>query len=175
MSVAPEGADVPGDSLTPGTPARARRFHSDVIIAIGIVAFCALVYAITATFPSMPAMLTMGMGPEVFPRLLLGVMVLLAGLLALLARGKPDEVREPIPPIVYWTALAMIAFMGVLWLIGMAAAMFVGFVGIGLLWGERRWPVLVLSGLALSAFIYALFVKGFAIPLPRGLLGDWLF
>jgi putative tricarboxylic transport membrane protein len=175
VSVAPEQAEGPGEKPLPGAPARARRFHSDLAIAIGIVAFCALVYAITTTFPRVPAMLAMGMGPEVFPRLLLGVTLVLAAVLVLLARGKPDEVREPIPPIVYWTALAMLVFMGVLWLVGMAVSLFLGFVGIGLLWGERRWGVLVLSGLALTAFIYALFVKGFAVPLPRGLLGDWIF
>jgi hypothetical protein len=69
-----------------------------------------------------------GMGPEVFPRLLLGVLVFLAALLAFVARGKHDEAREPIPAMVSWT----------------------------------------------TAFIYLLFVKGFAIPLPRGLIGDWL-
>jgi hypothetical protein len=175
MSVAPEGAEVPDGKHPSGTPAAARRAHSDFGITIGIVAFCALVYAITLTFPDMPPALSSGMGPAVFPRLLLGVMVALAALLALLARGKTDERREPIPAIVYWTAFAMLAFMGLLWLVGMAAAIFLGFVGIGLLWGERRWPILVIAGLALSGVIYALFVKGFAIPLPRGVLGDWLF
>ena len=175
MSVTPERPRLPGESLAPGTRAGRRRIHSDFVIAIVIVAFCALIYAITITFPSMPAMLAMGMGPEVFPRLLLGLMVVLAGLLAVLARGKADEVREPVPPTVYWTALAIVAFMGVLWLLGMAIAMFVGFVGMGLLWGERRWLVLVISGLALSALIYTLFVRGFGIPLPQGIVGEWLF
>jgi hypothetical protein len=174
MSVAPKGADVPGEKLPAGTPARARRIHSEYAITIGIVAFCALVYAITLTFPDLPPALSSGMGPAVFPRLLLGVMVALAFLLAFLARGKPDEAREPIPLMVYWTALAMLVFMGILWLVGMAAAMFLGFVGLGLLWGERRWPILVVAGLALSALIYALFVKGFAVPLPRGVLGHGL-
>ena len=175
MSVAPEGADVPGEKLPAGTPGHARRIHSEYAITIGIVAFCALVYAITLTFPDLPPALSSGMGPAVFPRLLLVVIVSLAFLLAFLARGKPDEAREPIPVMVYWTALAMLAFMGILWLVGMASAMFLGFVGLGLLWGERRWPILVVAGLALSALIYALFVKGFAVPLPRGVLGHWLF
>jgi hypothetical protein len=77
--------------------------------------------------------------------------------------------------MVYWTGLAMLAFMGVLWLVGMAAAMVIGFVGIGALWGERRWALLVGSGVALSAAVYVTFVKGFGVPLPRGLIGDWLF
>jgi putative tricarboxylic transport membrane protein len=175
MSVTPERPRLPGESLAPGTRTGGRRIHSDFVIAILIVAFCALIYTVTMTFPSVPAMLAMGMGPEVFPRLLLGLMVVLAGLLAVLARGKADEVREPVPPTVYWTALAIVAFMGVLWLLGMAIAMFVGFVGMGLLWGERRWLVLVISGLALSALIYTLFVRGFGIPLPQGIVGEWLF
>jgi putative tricarboxylic transport membrane protein len=102
-------------------------------------------------------------------------MVMLAGVLALLARGKAEESREPIPAMVYWTALAMLAFMGVLWLAGMAVAMVLGFVGIGALWGERRWGLLVGIGLVLSAVIYLVFVRGFGVPLPRGVIGDWLF
>jgi putative tricarboxylic transport membrane protein len=174
MSARPANTNAPGEPSSPGTPDR-RRFHSDIAIALAIVAFCAVVYAVTMTFPRVPAMLAMGMGPEVFPRLLLGVMVVLAGALALLTRGKADESREPIPAMVYWTALAMLAFMGLLWLAGMAAAMFIGFVGIGALWGERRWAILVGSGLILSVAIYMLFVKGFGVPLPRGIVGDWLF
>jgi putative tricarboxylic transport membrane protein len=174
MSVAPRQVDAPGARLTPGAPARRRRVHSDLAIALGIVAFCGVVYAITMTFPEVPAAFASGMGPEVFPRLLLGVLVVLAGVMVLLARGKEDTVREPIPAMVYWTALAMLAFMGLVWLAGMIPAMFLGFVGLGLLWGERRWPILVIAGFALTALIYAMFVKGFAIPLPRGLLGEWL-
>lgn len=174
MSVTPVNTETQGAPGSPRAPTRPR-IHADVAIAIGIVAFCAVIYAVTLTLPDMPAMLAMGMGPAVFPRLLLGVMVVLAGVLALLARGKADEAREPIPAMVYWTALAMLAFMGVLWLTGMAVAMVIAFIGIGTLWGERRWALLIGSGIILSAAIYLLFVKGFGVPLPRGLIGDWLF
>lgn len=163
----------PDPSREPSAPAHAR-LHSDLAIALGIVAFCAVIYAVTTGFPRMPSMLAMGMGPEVFPRLLLAVLIVLAGVLALLARGKTDPAREPIPAMVYWTVLAMLAFMAVLWLTGMAFAMVAGFVGIGALWGERRWALLVVSGVILSASIYLLFVKGFGVPLPRGVVGDWL-
>ena len=174
MSATPP-VDASGDHVSPGEAARSRRIHSDVLIALGIVAFCGVVYAITLTLPDLPPMLSSGMSPAVFPRLLLGVMVVLAAVLALLARGKTDEPREPIPVMVYCTALAMAAFMGVLWLGGMAVAMVLGFVGIGALWGERRWFLLVGIGLVLSAVIYLVFVKGFGVPLPRGVMGDWLF
>ena len=173
MSASPR-SDAPGDPVSSGG-ATPRRVHSDVLIALAIVAFCGVIYAVTMTFPEVPPMLSSGMGPQVFPRLLLGVMVVFAGVLALLARGKAEEPREPIPAMVYWTALAMLAFMGVLWLAGMPAAMVLGFVGMGALWGERRWPLLIGVGVALSAAIYFLFVRGFGVPLPRGVVGDWLF
>ncbi len=54
-------------------------------------------------------------------------------------------------------------------------AIVVAVVGIGRLWGERRLWLLVLSGLGLSVGIRLLFVNGFGILLPRGLIGDWLF
>jgi hypothetical protein len=175
MSVAPETGEAPGERTTPSVLASRRRIHTDGAIAIAIVAFCLAVYVITFTFPHVPAALATGMGPEVFPRLLLLVLLVLAGMLALIGRGKPDEIREPIPAMAYWTALAMLAFMGILAIVGMAPAMFIGFVGLGLLWGERRWLILGFSGLVLSVAIYWLFVKGFGVPLPRGLLGEWLF
>jgi putative tricarboxylic transport membrane protein len=174
MSVSPGQGEAPPPLPSPRAFAP-RRLHSDIAIAIVIVAFCAVVYGITTTFPSMPSVLVMDMGPEVFPRLLLGVLVFLAGLLAFISRGRRDESRESVPAMVYWTALAMLAFIGVVWLVGMTVAMFVGFVGIGLLWGEKRRGILLVAGVALSAFIYLLFVRGFGIPLPRGLVGEWLF
>jgi len=43
-------------------------------------------------------------------------------------------------------------------------------VGVGYLWGERRHWLLFLSAILLTAAIWAVFVKGFGIPLPKGLL-----
>lgn len=161
----PESSDAPAP----------RRLHSDLWIALAILAGCVAIYWLTTTFDSMPAALVPGMGAQAFPRLLLGVIAALALILAWASRGRPDEAREPIPAIVYLTVVAMLGFMAVLWAGGMVVAMLVGFVGMGLLWGERRWGRLVLCAVALAGFIYLLFTKGFGIPLPRGLLGEWLF
>ena len=138
---------------------KARRLHTDVIVALAVLAFCAGVFALTFTFDTVPAALAVGMGPAAFPRLLLAVMALIALILAVTARGRAEEVREPVPPMVYWTAAAMI----------------VAIVGMGAMWGERRWALLVASGVGLSLSIYGFFTKVFGIPLPRDLIGDWLF
>ncbi|MCV4615668.1 hypothetical protein OFM04_37785, partial [Escherichia coli] len=60
-----------------------------------------MVWGLTFTFDAVPAALTQGMGPAAFPRLLLGVIALLALALAWAARGRADEAREPTPAIVY--------------------------------------------------------------------------
>jgi hypothetical protein len=41
--------------------------------------------------------------------------------------------------------------------------------GLGWLWGERRYGVLLLNAGLLSAVIWAVFVKGFGVQLPKGL------
>lgn len=173
MVMIPESGSVAPSEAPPG-PQR-RRVHADFIIALVILILCGIVFGLTLTFDTVPAALTQGMGPAAFPRLLLGVIVLLALVLAWLARGRTDEVREPIPPMVYLTAAAMVAFMGLLWLAGTIVAMGAAVIGMGALWGERRWPLLVVSGVGLALSIYFLFTKGFGIQLPSGLLGDWLF
>ena len=114
---------------------KARRLHTDVIVALAVLAFCAGVFALTFTFDTVPAALAVGMGPAAFPRLLLAVMALLALILAVTARGRAEEVREPVPPMVYWTAAAMIAFMGLLAIVGMVPAMIVAIVAMGAMWG----------------------------------------
>jgi Tripartite tricarboxylate transporter TctB family len=151
-----------------------RRPHADYVVVLVILAFCAGVYGLTLTFEEVPAALTQGMGPAAFPRLILVVMAVLAVILAFTARGRPDEEREPVPAIVFWTALAILAFMGLLAIVGMPVAMAVAIVGMGALWGERRWAILLASAVGLSLSIYLAFTKLFRIPLPRGLLGEWL-
>jgi putative tricarboxylic transport membrane protein len=171
-------AEIRGGEAPPPpepAPGARRRLHTDAVVALAILAFCAGVFALTQTFDTVPAALAQGMGPAAFPRLLLAVMALLALVLALTARGRADETREQVPSMVYWTAAAMAAFMALLWAAGMAVAMAVAVIGMGALWGERRWPLLVASGVGLSLSIYVVFTKAFGIPLPRGLLGEWLF
>ena len=151
------------------------RLHADFVVALVILAFCAGVYGLTFTYDTVPAALAVGMGPATFPRLLLAVMALLALALAFAARGGCDEIREPVPRMVYWTGGAMIAFMGLLAIVGMVAAMAVAIVAMGALWGERRWALLIASGIGLSVAIYGFFTRVFGIPLPRGVVGEWLF
>ena len=138
------------------------------IAAAAVIAVAAVLFALTFGFEKMPLGLSGGFGAEAFPRLMLGV---IAGLALLLAVTAPAGERPPpIPRMVYFTAAALLVFMALVPLAGMLGAMFAFLAGVGWLWGERRFWLLALVSGAVLAAIWAVFVKGFAIPLPQGLL-----
>lgn len=137
------------------------------LAAAAVIAVAAVLFALTFGFEKMPEGLSGGFGAEAFPRLMLGVIGALAVLLAIAVPA--GERPAPIPRMVYFTGAALLAFMALVPLAGMLAAMLVFLLGVGYLWGERRLWLLALVSSALMAAIWAVFVKGFAIPLPQGL------
>jgi len=167
-----------GEAVVAGNAAALSRrggpVHADLVIAGVVIGFCAAMWGGTATFDDVPAALTQGMGPAAFPRLVLGVMAVLALWLAWTARGRPDPQREPVHRAVYLTGIAILAFMGVLTMFGIYAAILFACIGIGWLWGERRWRLLAATGVGLTVATHLIFVTAFRIPLPRGLIGSWL-
>ncbi|HYN12880.1 MAG TPA: tripartite tricarboxylate transporter TctB family protein [Burkholderiales bacterium] len=138
-------------------------------LAAGVVVVIAAgLFALTFGFEKMPEGITRGFGAEAFPRLVLGTIIVLACLLAV-----PSPVSEPaqprIPKMVYFSSAALVAFMALVPVIGMLPAMLLFLVGLGYLWGERRHWVLLSSAILLTAAIWAVFVKGFGVQLPKGL------
>jgi hypothetical protein len=136
------------------------------VAAAAVIAVAAALFALTFWFEKMPEGLSGGFGAEAFPRLVLGVIAALAALL--FVAGAKSEPQARIPPMVYYTAGSLLAFMALVPLIGMLGAMFAFLLGLGALWGERRaWLLLAVSAGVMAA-IWAVFVRGFAIQLPPG-------
>ena len=136
--------------------------------AAAVIAIAAALFAATFWFEKMPEGITRGFGAELFPRLVLGTIIALAMLLAL-----PRTVAEPLPPIramVWLSGAALLLFMAIVPVIGMLPAMFLFLLALGYLWGERRHLVLLSSAVLLTAAIWGVFVKGFGVQLPKGLL-----
>ncbi len=152
--------------------ARPGRGRPDRIVAAVALAFCVLVYALTYQFDTVPAALMSGLGAELFPRLVLWTMALLAGLMALHIGITPMDPPAAIPRMVFLTGGAMFAFMGVVELVGMWIACFVFLVGVGRMWGERNLVKLGASALGLCVALYFLFVKFLGGTFPKGLLGE---
>lgn len=141
---------------------------SNRVAAAAVIAIAAALFATTFWFEKMPEGITRGFGAELFPRLVLGTIIALAVLLAL-----PRTVAEPLPPIpamVWFSGAALLLFMAIVPVVGMLPAMFVILLALGYLWGERRHLVLLSSAVLLTAAIWGIFVKGFGVQLPKGLL-----
>jgi hypothetical protein len=161
-----EAAERAGASL------RRSRLHSDIWVAAAILCVCAVLFAFTTTFDEIPATLAQGMQAAVFPQLVIGVLALLTIIMAWTSRSRPDPAREPITGIFYWTAGFILAFMGVLTIAGMMVATPFAIAGMGRLWGERRWWLLLLVGICLAVLLRVLFVNVFGVQLPNGLIVD---
>lgn len=141
--------------------------NSNRVAAAAVMAIAAALFAATFWFEQMPEGITRGFGAEVFPRLVLGTIIALAVTLALLPASSAPLPR--IPAMVWYSGASLLAYMVVVPVIGMLPSMLVFMLGLGYLWGERRHWLLVSSSVFMTAAIWAVFVKGFGIQLPKGL------
>lgn len=142
---------------------------ANVLAAAVAAAVAVLFFALTFDFEQMPVGLTQGLGAEFFPRLVLGTIIALSALLALTS-ADGGEPLPPIAPLVYASAAALVGFMALVPIIGMLPAMFLFLIGLGVLWGERRPLVLLASSTLVLLAMWAIFVRGFRVPLPQGYL-----
>ena len=136
--------------------------------AAAVIAIAVALFAATFWFEKMPEGITRGFGAELFPRLVLGTIVALAVLLMFLPLSTAPLPR--IAPMVWYSAAALVLFMALVPLLGMLPAMFVFLPAVGRMWGERRIWLLLVSSILLTAAIWAVFVRGFGVQLPKGLL-----
>jgi hypothetical protein len=135
--------------------------------AAAVIAIAAALFAATFWFEEMPEGITRGFGAELFPRMVLGTIIALALLLALTPASAAPLPR--IPPMMWYSAATLLAFMALVRVAGMLPAMFVLLIGLGYLWGERRHWLLAVSAILLMAAVWGVFVKGFGVQLPKGL------
>lgn len=167
---AAEGGAEPAAATGP-TP---RHIHPDVVTALVSIALCLGIWGLTLGFDDVPAAISTGMSPATFPRLVLGVIIVLACWLALTASNRCQPEIEAVHPMVYATAAAIGGVMAAMAVFGIHGAVVASVIGIGRLWGERRMLLLATIAAGMSLSLHFAFVRGFGIGLPRGLLQTWL-
>ena len=140
--------------------------NSNRVAAAATAAIAIVLFALTFGFEKMPEGITRGFGAEAFPRLVLGTIIVLSVLLFVTSPSAAPLERSP--AMVYYSGAALLVFMALVPLAGMLPAMFLFLLGLGWLWGERRAGVLALSAVLLTAAIWAVFVRGFGVQIPRG-------
>lgn len=154
-----------------GRAAQAARLPRDLVVALAVLAFCATAYAVTLGFKEAPSAVAQNVQPATFPRLVIGVIAALSALLAALSFRSDSARKRPVKPMVAVTAAMMVAFVIAFDTLGFIAAMVLFSLAMPMLWGERRWSLLLPFAVLFPAAIYLVFVIGLGVHFDPGLLG----
>ena len=171
------GQDTPA-RVAPAKVAPAIPFwrREEFLIAVAVGLFGAWVLYLTTTFRQVPPMLSPGLLPQQFPQLLVCVLFLLCLILFVQSLSTAPKPKTKIPPIVYYS-VGMIVLFCVLATVDLFLGFSIFFIGLALLWGERRVVPMVAVALLLPLGIFLLFDLVLEVRFPRGLLTsiyyDW--
>ena len=145
--------------------------RQDAIVAVVALAACAVAFGLTFRFTTTtPAAMMSGMGAEFFPRLVIGVMAVLAACIGLGIGNPPMDAPPDIPRIVWITVAVLAAYVATIELLGMWIASFLVMVALGRMWGERRLALLAASSAGMLAVVWFVFVRLLKGSFPEGLV-----
>ena len=161
-------------------PRRAAEFVdvTDLVISAVLLAFCAWAYYITGTFEEVAPLFTQDVTPEFFPRLLLWIIALLSVLLPFEHLIKPGgrahfhKARsKPIPWMAYLTVGLLVLVIMSVPVIGTYFAIVLVCLSLPLLWGERRWRIIIPFAAIFPTVVMLLFAKLLGVYFESGLIG----
>lgn len=168
-----------GDDAGQG-PASSLLHPLDLKVTLIVLAVCAFLLWRTFLFDKVPASLAQNVQPHTFPQLLL---ILIAGLALLLpfehlqkrkqGIDLDSDRRERPRPIVFLTAIAMLIVVGLIPILGTLPGLLLAAAGLPLLWGERRFKVLVPYALLFPGLLYWLFSGALQVNFLPGVIGNW--
>lgn len=151
---------------------------TDLVIAAVLLALCAWLYYLTSQFEEVAQLFAQDVPPEFLPRLLIWIIAILSLLVPFEHLLKPqgrahfDKDRsEPIKPMAYATiGLLALTVLSIEWL-GTYVAIVLTCLLLPVLWGERRWMVLIPYALVFSTTVVLLFSKFLGVYFEPGVLG----
>ena len=145
--------------------------REDLVVAVVALAGCAVAFGLTFRFSTTtPGAMMSGMGAEFFPRLVIGVIAVLAVCIAF-GIGSPAMAKPaPIPRVVWVTAGVLAGYLVALELVGMWAASLLVMVLLGRMWGEKNLFKLTAASAVLLAVIYWVFIRFLKGAFPEGLV-----
>lgn len=159
-------------------PAPLSVHRTDFVLALVVLAICAFLWWDTTTFAKIPESLAQNAPPTVFPRLMLGTIIIMALLLPFEHRMKADggedidRGREEAPkPIVFLTAAVILAVVALTPWLGSFLAMVAVTALVPWLWGERRYGRIAAFSIGLSAAVWVIFAVLLDVNLVLGIPG----
>ncbi|QCO05553.1 tripartite tricarboxylate transporter TctB family protein [Azospirillum argentinense] len=158
-----------------GTPRSADLFAGAVVAAVAVAAI-----AVSGSFPTMAGLDT-DVGPARFPIIYAGALLVLSAILVIgrlmPKRGAQAAPAEPQAPAeafrFHRVAIGVVAtavYIYMLSLIGYLPTTVVFLIGMMRLMGMRSWVRAPIIAVAVTAFLYLVFLYALQIPLPDGSL-----
>ena len=163
MSGLPEGSGETGGR-------GAGRRPGDLVVGGCILLFCALAYGVTLTFAKAPAVVAQNVQPATFPRLVIGVIAVLTLAMMAFARRAPALAGLQRVPAMTWLSAAVAFVLAFQWL-GIVPAMVLLCLGLPVLWGERRWALILPFALLFPTAVWLLFAEVLKVHFEPGVLG----
>lgn len=151
--------------------------RTDLGISIVLLLICAALYYETATWETVPESLSQNIPPTFFPRIVLFCIALMALLLPVEAYFKKkggvnldDDRSDRVAPITYLTALLLITIVLAAQWLGTFLTMVLACFALPLLWGERRWLILIPFAILFPLLVRVIFVNALNVHFLPGLL-----
>jgi putative tricarboxylic transport membrane protein len=151
---------------------------TDLMVAAILLALCAWLYYLTSTFEEVAALFSQDVPPEFLPRLLIWIIVVLSLLLPFEHLLKPhgrahfDKARsKPIATMAYVTAGLLALLVLSIEVIGTYFAIIAVCLLLPVLWGERRWKIVIPYALVFATAVMLLFSTVLGVYFEPGLVG----
>lgn len=151
----------------------AARIPRDAIAGGAILLFCLAAWLVTLTFKQAPPALAQNVQPASFPRLVLGVMAVLATIIIVRSFRQPEKRPKPIAPMVWPSAAVMVGFVIAFGQLGILPAMMLLCFGLPIMWGERRLQFVIPYAILFPLAIYWLFAVILGVHFEPSPLTFW--
>jgi putative tricarboxylic transport membrane protein len=152
--------------------------RTDLAVGAILLAVCGWLYYVTASFDEVSPLFAQDMPPERFPRMLMWIIAALSIVLPFeqwlrKEKGKILDTKRktPVRPIVYVTIGFLILAVLAIQLIGTFLVLVVVCFGLPLLWGERRWKILLPFVVLFPAAVMVLFAHLLGVYFDPGVFG----
>ena len=164
--------------LNPATNLVAGLVHKiDLIVASVIIIAGAFMYYEATLFPPAPNILGDTLNADVFPKMLIVLMIILASIIPFEISFMPEKIAkidkgrsESLEPITWKTIVLLIALVSVAEFLGPAVTMFVTAVSFPLVWGEKNYLRIAIYSVAFPIFVYLVFNKVLGLFFDPGVL-----
>ena len=152
--------------------------RTDLVVSLVLLAACGLLYHVTSTFEEVSPLFAQDMPPERFPRMLLWFIAALSLVLPFekKLRGEAGKVldkarKHPARPIVYVTVAFLLVAVLSIEIIGTFFVLVGVCLGLPLIWGERRWKILIPFLVLFPTAVMLLFSNVLGVYFATGLIG----